>query len=812
MRHFQRIASACVLLALAVLLRPAVAGAQEQVAMVDRGPRFMQPAPGGGAPQEVDVTQVSMLRRRVSLNREGATVAKLLGEITRQTGLRFSYDAEVVAVDRLVGLRADSITVAAALTEILVDAGVDVLLKSPRQAVLLRRREPLQNGAIAGQVTDAKTSAALAGATVVVDGTSRNATTDNNGRYRIDDIPAGTYTLRARYIGYAPGMASVTVKPDQEATADFALEKSVQRLDEVVTTGTVAETQVKALPSPITVITGEEIAERNIQHVDDLFRGEVPGVLAWNLGINNYFSNFGTIRGTSALLGQNALKVYIDGVEVTDETYLTNIDPGIIDRVEIVRGPQASTLYGSQALNGVMQIFTKKGRFGLTRPEIEGKASVGVVESPLADKTAATQDYGVQVSGGSEHASYHVGGSYGRVGAYMPQYGDVRGGAFGGARVVGGPLTAEFSARYGARSTDFAVNPFYPAAFQPAPSTNNGPQQTYATTVTYRATPSWEHVLVAGIDQKGFEQYYRQPRLSTPADTFFQVSSASADRKSIGYHTTLTAHPSDAISTTWTAGLEHWTFSQSGYFVTQTPRTTGSLPVPPGAFVSLSRTSFSNDGYFGQLQAGLHDAVFVTAGLRMERNSNAGIDVRTAWAPRLGLSAVKELGGVSAKVRASYGKAIRPPAFGLADAFVGAGFIQLANPDLKPEEQSGVDGGLELYFGRRASFQVTYYHQEAQNLIDQEQVSVDPTTGVTTFQNTNLGRVKNTGWELQATIAPLTPLTVSGTFSITRSRIDSLGPGYGGLYQVGDEVLGAPRRSGGASMTYTLPSTTLAAG
>src|SRR4029077_589103 len=106
--------------------------------------------------------------------------------------------------------------------------------------------------------------------------------TGNDGRYRIADVPAGSYTARARYIGYAPASASVTVSADQEATADFALEKSPQQLNEVVTTGTVVPTEVKALPTPISVISASDIELERPHSVEELFRQAVPTAVGWD--------------------------------------------------------------------------------------------------------------------------------------------------------------------------------------------------------------------------------------------------------------------------------------------------------------------------------------------------------------------------------------------------------------------------------------------------------------------------------------------------------------------------------------------------
>jgi len=154
------------------------AGGQVAMALADRGPRFLLAPASGGAPVEVDASRSGLLRRPVSLKLEAPTVGRMLAAIEAQTGLRFVYSRAVVPVDKPVGLRADSITVAAALTEILLDTNIDVIVARDGQLTLVRRTDQataMDTGAVVGRVTDKKTGTAIAGATVVVEGTRQSA-------------------------------------------------------------------------------------------------------------------------------------------------------------------------------------------------------------------------------------------------------------------------------------------------------------------------------------------------------------------------------------------------------------------------------------------------------------------------------------------------------------------------------------------------------------------------------------------------------------------------------------------------------------
>jgi hypothetical protein len=106
--------------------------------------------------------------------------------------------------------------------------------------------EPSVVGAVGGRVTDAREATGLAGATVTIEGSRLSATTGPDGRYVIPNVPAGSHVIVARGVGYAAARQSVTVIDDQQATADFALQRAAVPLDEIVVTGTAGGEQRRA--------------------------------------------------------------------------------------------------------------------------------------------------------------------------------------------------------------------------------------------------------------------------------------------------------------------------------------------------------------------------------------------------------------------------------------------------------------------------------------------------------------------------------------------------------------------------------------
>jgi outer membrane receptor protein involved in Fe transport len=777
------------------------AKAQEiATASYERGPRFLLAMATKVIP--VDVSKTPVLARRLNLELEGATLKQALAEIAAQSGLVLAYSDDAVPLDKRVHLQAETITAAAALTDVLFDAGVDVVFKADGSAALVKRPPLAQNGSISGRVTDAKSSSAIVGATVVIERTSLSATTDNDGRYRIADVAPGAYTVRTRYIGYAPATASVTVSADREATADFALEKSVQRLEEVVTTGTLAPTEVKAIPTPITVISGNELQQRGYQRVDQIFRGDVPGAIAWDRGANGYTSDV-NMRGASSAV-QNYVKTYIDGVEVADPTYIANIDPKTIDRIEILRGPQGSTLYGSQASGGVMQIFTKHGDASARHPQLELRTSAGVIESPWS-KASVQQDHSVAVTGGAPDFSYRLGGGYARQGDYLPDYYADNLNLAGALQTTQGRVHMNLSARYLSKTLGAYLDPrFRDAGYvfwsKPFNESIAIQQQTYGLNLSVAATPWWQHNLTLGYDRTGFGDDRNQPRFTTPDDSLLFAFNTDQSKSSLAYNSTVRLSLGSVVQSSLTTGADYWTYQQGGFFAGSPPTTANLIPSPDFGF----RSDYHNTGFFAQEQLGVWDALFITGGLRAEQNSNFGRSFDLAWAPRAGVSYVRTFGNISAKARLAYGKAIRPPNPGEAQALVTGSSVQLANPRLGPEQQRGWDGGFELYFAPRGSFNVTYYSQKAIDLIDVVQID-------TAFQFQNVGQIRNRGWEFQGSLNA-GRFSLTGTYSITRSVVQQLSPTYTGDLLPGDQMLGIPRHTGGATLSYDLPKTTVAAG
>jgi outer membrane receptor protein involved in Fe transport len=784
---------------------PEAARAQSVSELGERGPHFYFASPGATTVTPLDTRRVAAFRRRVSLDVENVPLATVLDAIARQAGLRVEYSPSLPQLNAPVSLHARDLTVVSALTEVLLDAAMDVVLM-PSGKLSVRRHIERQDGSVAGAVTDAKTGEPLRAVTVQLEGTSLGATTDERGHYRIGQVPPGSYTLVARRLGYAPAKHVVTVTADHESTANLALQKAATALDQVVVTGTIVPTAVKALPTPVSVVSDSQIAQRHPITLIDVLRQAIPTAVAFNAP--NAPTNTGvSVRGTTSLIRTGEMKVFIDGVEIS-RFDTSPIDPNSIGRIEVIRGPEAATIYGADAATGVMQIFTKRGIGVATRPRVDAQAALGLAQTPYAGyRGVLRQQYTGSVHGGEPEMGYNFGGSYTHLADYVPENGRTRqatASVYGGMHMARKSFTADLFARHHNMKVPTALNPLirhidYIPESRPDYTLATQTNETYGTRLTATPTHWWRNQLTMGVDRSRLNTTQTQRRLTTPNDTLLEILDYATRKLSAGFNTSLTGTVSTAMTGTLTLGVDHYAQELIQFHTNRALNTDGTITTaPPGTPNELIST-VTNTGYFAQAQLGVHEALFLTAGARAEDNSTFGSDVGLTVLPRFGASFVRPVGATTVKIRASYGKALRTPSAGEAAGSSSPTSIKLANPDLVPEEQRGWDAGIDLVFGARGSLSVTGYDQTATDLIALLQVGAVPAP---TYQYRNVGRASNKGLEVEGTVALAWGAQLKAQYGYVRSRIEDAGTA-GGSVQAGDVPVLIPAHTAGASFTVT---------
>jgi TonB-linked SusC/RagA family outer membrane protein len=250
-------------------------------------------------------------------------------------------------------------------------------------------------GTIRGTITEEATKRPIPNVSVILVGPNAEAQTDAQGKYVLRNVLPGTQTIRVRAIGYTAMSARTTVTAGQDAVVDFALTKATIQLEELVVTGTTGATTKKEIGNAVTSVSVAELVDvAPIQNVQELLNTRSPGLtLTANSGLLGAGSAV-QIRGAGSLNAGYVPVYYIDGIRfeaspvstagVTNGTVqysspMDFINPADIERIEVIKGPAASTLYGADAAGGVIQIITKKGLRGAERTQ--WSASVGYSSS-----------------------------------------------------------------------------------------------------------------------------------------------------------------------------------------------------------------------------------------------------------------------------------------------------------------------------------------------------------------------------------------------------------------------------------------------
>ena len=233
-----------------------------------------------------------------------------------------------------------------------------------------------QQGVIAGTVVHALTLTPIEAVQVSVEGTRLGTQTDAGGRFRIVNVPGEQVTLLLRRFNFQPTKQSVRV-----GTMDLriAMSEATVRLDEVVVTGTAGGETRRAIGNTVSSIAVPEAIQRSgVGDVGSLINARAPGVIVTMGSGRSGAGPSINVRGRSTIsLSQQPL-IYIDGVRVVNDigtgptriqggnvaSRLNDVSPEDIESIEIIKGPAAGTIYGTEASNGVVQIITKKGQAG----------------------------------------------------------------------------------------------------------------------------------------------------------------------------------------------------------------------------------------------------------------------------------------------------------------------------------------------------------------------------------------------------------------------------------------------------------------
>lgn len=304
-----------------------------------------------------------------------------------------------------------------------------------------------QAGTVSGTVVAQGSQRPLAGVEVGVAGAgARGTTTDGAGRFKLTDLSGPSVVLNVRYLGYRPEVDTVAVG---RSDVRIALVERVLELNSVVVTGTGGGAQRRELGTSVAVVNAADVqAQTAIPSLQGLVNGRAAGVdviqTTGQVGAGSQIR----IRGVGSFSLSSTPLVYVDGVRVNNGSTgivsrFNDIAPEEIASIEILKGPAAATLYGTEAARGVINIITKRGEEGTAKytftaqggdqwfqdaagrmrtnywinPQDSSLWSINAVKSEAANgtplfRTGGIENYSASASGGAGIYKHYIAGEW----------------------------------------------------------------------------------------------------------------------------------------------------------------------------------------------------------------------------------------------------------------------------------------------------------------------------------------------------------------------------------------------------------------
>jgi vitamin B12 transporter len=512
----------------------------------------------------------------------------------------------------------------------------------------------------------------------------------------------------------------------------------LHRLDPVITTATRNEVPPDEVASSVTVITAEEIERKQYRLVSEALR-DVPGLdVRRNGGPGTNTSIF--IRGADS----DHTLVLLDGIELNDPSspsrvpFLNHLTTDAVERIEIVRGPQSS-LYGADAIGGVVHIITKRGDGPLSA---SGEAEGGSYSTARGSATLAGTRAGFAYALTGSHFSTE-GFSASSAGTERDGYRNTTGSGRWGF-TSGGPFGADASVRFTDARVEFD-------GF----SSEEG-HHTDARQILAQLTP---HLSL-------FEGRWKQELALRTAHHTRDTASSS---------------PTEVDGTFYAIDWKHELHVLEGHLVTLGLEREWE----EAEFDTFDDSRHTLALYF-QDRITWGERLFGTLGLRFDDPSD--FDSHITYRATGGVR-IRELHTV---VRSSFGTGFKAPSLSQLDSRAFAG-----NPDLHPEESLGLDVGIETAFWRdRALATATFFYNDVDELI----VGVfDPTTG--SFLNFNVDRAKTLGVEVCIRIDLLPALHLAGNYTYTDTEARGTPAGFG--LEEGGPLLRRPKHKASVDLFWS---------
>jgi vitamin B12 transporter len=535
------------------------------------------------------------------------------------------------------------------------------------------------------------------------------------------------------------------------------------RLEELVVTPTRLPTSPDAVVSSVTTLRGDELRARGVRFVQDALR-EVPGATVVQAG------SFGGVASLFVRGGESDyVKVLVDGVPVNQSGGAynwANLTTDNLDRIEVLRGP-ASVLYGSDAVSGVVQIFTRQGQPGFAAEAAAEAGSFGSVGGHAGVLGGTDRlGYSADASRFSTDGTYPFNSDYGNT----VLSGSLRGRPDSQSEAS---LAVRFSDNRYHFPTDFA------GALADSNQSNAEEALSLAVDLGRRLGSRYELRILAGGSRSDGEY---DDRPDNAADTlgfgFASHRESRAQRGNLDVRVNGVVSP--VLTITAGAQLERESERQGG----ETTSNFGAIVTTPDTPFDRGRTTV---GYYGQGVLDLASGLAVNINARVDDNSEFGtfFTYRAGAAYRL---------PSRTRFRLSVGRSFKAPTF--CEQFCDAPFV-VGDPSLRPERSTGWEAGVEQGLGRgQASVWATYFDQRFRDMIVYDG-GVAP--GEPTYQNGAAARTHGIEAGLSSSLIRSVSASLSYTYLLAEATDDAGMPSAS--FQRGNPLIRRPKHSGQLAMT-----------
>jgi TonB-linked SusC/RagA family outer membrane protein len=271
-----------------------------------------------------------------------------------------------------------------------------------------------QTGSVSGRITDSKNEG-IPGATVLIEGTTLGSSSNVDGTYNIQSVPAGPHTLVISFVGYNSVRRPVTVVAGQNAEVTASLAENTTQLSEAVVVGYGTQRR-QDVTGAVATVDSKQFVQGQVTNPEQLIQGKVAGVSITSAGGAPGSGTTIRIRGNSSLNANSDPLYVIDGVPVDKEGIsgasnpLSLINPSDIETFTVLKDASATAIYGNRASGGVILITTKKGLQG-EKLRVELNSQVGVSTVARRYETLSTDQFRSLIQANGAPSQYATLGS-----------------------------------------------------------------------------------------------------------------------------------------------------------------------------------------------------------------------------------------------------------------------------------------------------------------------------------------------------------------------------------------------------------------